>query len=131
MLRCFAQVYISLLTQVHNSYLCLLKRNTNVSKRLTNLINRKQEKLDCQGVRFDLIHIPFPFFSIFVNRYHPRDSNGNICFKTTPRKVSVVKYGVFGFCLDSLNSLNSFRKKSIITQLGHHRLFIGDSVQCF
>ena len=45
-LRFCAQVYISLLTQVHKSYLYLLKSNTNNLKNLTNLTNREKEKLD-------------------------------------------------------------------------------------
>ena len=42
----FAQVYISILTRVHNSYLLLTKK-INISKSLTSLTeqNRKSEKL--------------------------------------------------------------------------------------
>ena len=42
-----AQVQISKLTQVHNLYLYLLKKKTSISKNLTNLTNRKTEKLEC------------------------------------------------------------------------------------
>ena len=45
-LKIFAQVSISKLTQVHNSYLYLLKEKTNTSKNFTNLTNRIKEKLD-------------------------------------------------------------------------------------
>ena len=58
--------------------------------------------------------VRYPLWFTTVNKYYPRDSNGNIFFTTMSRNVSVVRYGVslsttFGFCLDSLNSANSVK----------------------
>ena len=41
----FAQASISILTQVHNSYLYLLKKKNNISKKLANLTKTKMKKL--------------------------------------------------------------------------------------
>ena len=48
-MKLFAQVSNSKLTQVYNSYLYLLKEKTNISKNLTNLTNRIKEKLECHA----------------------------------------------------------------------------------
>ena len=42
----FAWVSISMLTQVHNSHLYLLKKKTNISKILTNLTNQNKKNLN-------------------------------------------------------------------------------------
>ena len=40
------------------------------------------------------IDIHYDLWFTTENRYHPRDSNGNIFFTTTLRNVSVIRYGV-------------------------------------
>ena len=46
-LKCFAQVSISILTQVQNSYLSLLKEKTNISKKCDkfNKTNKRKTRL--------------------------------------------------------------------------------------
>ena len=55
-LKLFAQVSISKLTQVHNSYLYLLKRKINNFKKLTNLTNQKRKtRLNCVRTQIDTL----------------------------------------------------------------------------
>ena len=78
--------------------------------------------------------VRYPLRSTTVNRYHPRDSNGNIFFTTTSRNVSVVRYGVSLVTILLLDFvmihwIQSFRKNSNIRPKSSWKLYENDNKQ--
>ena len=76
--------------------------SVNHDKTRNDIVARGVTQLATDTLPFVVIECAFPLLPLVryplwltaVNRYHPRHSNGNIFFTTTPRNVSVVTYGV-------------------------------------